>query len=89
VHIKNTGSTPVPAPLWLALDDLSPDAALLNADGTTAVLAPLDSPYIGVPVGGNDVLNPHESKTVTLEFDDPSGAAIDYETRLLSVTPAP
>ena len=89
VHITNDGTSPVPAPLWLALDNLSPNAALLNANGTTSVLAPLGSPYVSVPVGGDGVLRPYETKTVILEFLDPSGDAITYDARVLNVVPAP
>jgi len=89
VHITNDGTSPVPAPLWLALDNLSPNATLLDADGVTSVLAPLGSPYVNVPVGGDDVLRPHESKTVILQFADPSGDAISYDARVLNVVPAP
>jgi phosphatidylinositol-3-phosphatase len=89
VRIANNGSSPVPAPLWLALDDLSAGVSLLNADGVTTVLAPLGSPYISVPTGGDDFLRPHEVKTVTLQFADPGHAAINYDTRLLDVVPAP
>lgn len=89
VHIANNGTSPISAPLWLVLDDLSANATLSNADGTTVVLAPLGSPYIGVPVGGDGVLRPHETKTVKLEFADPSGIAINYDVRLLSVLPTP
>jgi hypothetical protein len=89
VHIANDGTSPVPAPLWLALDNLSPNATLLNADGTTSVLAPLGSPYVNVPVGGDDVLRPHETKTVILQFADPSGAPISYDARVLNVVPTP
>jgi hypothetical protein len=88
VHIKNSGSTPVPAPLWLVLDNLS-NATLFNADGTSTVLAPLGSPYLGVPLGDDNILRPHEVKTVVLEFADSSGDPISYNPRLLSVTPAP
>jgi len=80
---------PESSPLWLALDNLSPNAALLNANGTTSVLAPLGSPYVSVPVGGDGVLRPYETKTVILEFLDPSGDAITYDARVLNVVPAP
>src|SRR5882672_11904147 len=53
VHIANEGTSPIPGPLWLTLDNLSANVTLFNADGTTAVLAPLGSPYVGVPVGGD------------------------------------
>ena len=89
VHIANDGTSPIAEPLWLALDNLSANATVSNADGTTAVLAPLGSPYVGVPVGGDGILHPHEVKTVKLEFLDPSGDPITYAARVLDVTPAP
>jgi hypothetical protein len=89
VHIRNDGTSPIPEPLWLTLDNLSANATLFNADGATAVLAPLGSPYVSVSVGGDGILHPHEIKTVHLEFLDPSGDPITYATRVLDVTPAP
>jgi hypothetical protein len=71
------------------LDNLSSNATLVNADGTTAILAPLGSPYISVSLGGDEILRPHETKTVKLEFADPSGQSIDYNTRVLDVVPTP
>ncbi len=91
VHITNTGSTPVFTPLFLALDNLSSDATLVNSDGTTQVLAPLNSPCVQVPLHtfGGDVLQPHQTVDVTLQFLDPSAGSITYTPRLLNVTPAP
>lgn len=93
VHVTNTGTTPVSGPLFLALDNLTPDVTLLNADGATAILPPLGSPYVKVRLSDGDddrdVLRPHESKTVELEFLDPSDATITYTSRVLNVTPAP
>ena len=89
VHIRNDGTSPIPEPLWLTLDNLSANATLFNADGATAVLAPLGSPYVSVSVGGDGILHPHEVKTVHLEFLDPSGDPITYAARVLDVTPAP
>ncbi len=100
MEIKNTGSSPLPAPLFLVLDNLSSNATLVNSGGlTTTILAPLGSPYVSVHLNDRDrdhdsdaddnVLLPHQSKTVTLEFIDPSGDAITYDTRVLSVTPTP
>ncbi|MDB6065590.1 MAG: phosphoesterase [Pedosphaera sp.] len=91
VHLKNTGNSPVSSPLWLALDNLSPNATLLGAYGKTAVLAPLGSPYVSVSFGGegddNNVLRPHESKTVKLEFLNATSASITYTPRVMCVTP--
>jgi hypothetical protein len=89
VHIRNDGTTPIPAPVTLVLDNLSANATLLNADGVSAVLAPLGSPYVEVFVGGDNVLRPHEVKTVRLEFADPTGAPINYDARVLDVVPQP
>jgi hypothetical protein len=89
VHIRNDGTSTIPEPLWLVLDNLSVNATLANPDGTTAVLAPLGNPYVSVPVGGDGILHPHESKTVHLEFFNPSDDPITYATRVLDVTPAP
>lgn len=88
VHITNNGSTPVSTPLFLVLDNLA-GATLANADGTTAVLAPLGSPFVGVSPGDDGVLRPHESKTVKLQFQGPGNAPITYSARVLNVTPAP
>ena len=92
--ITNAGFTPAPAPLWLVLDNLSANTTLLNATGTTSELAPLASPYVSVPVGDGDGDNdenlfPFQTRTVLLEFADPSGGSIDYNARVLNVAPAP
>ena len=84
VRITNDGDGPAPTPVRLVLDNLSPNATLFNADGTTAVLAPLGSPYIGID-RGNSTFGPHETRTVQLEFADPSSQGISYDTRVLSV----
>jgi phosphatidylinositol-3-phosphatase len=89
VKITNTGSTPIPGPLWLALDNLGSSVTLFNADGTTTMLAPLYSPYVYVPTGDDGTLHPNETKTVKLEFLDPGNAPINYNTRLLSVAQMP
>ena len=64
VRITNNGDGPAPAPVTLVLDNLSPNATLLNADGTTAVLPPIGSPYISVD-RGNSTFGPHATRTVT------------------------
>lgn len=78
----------MPAPVFLVLDNLSSNVTLLNADGTTALLAPLGSPYVRVSLG-DGVLRPNETHAVKLQFLDPSNSAISYNTRVLDITPAP
>jgi hypothetical protein len=88
VQITNNGDGNAPAPVRLVLDNLSTNAVQLNADGTTAILAPLGSPYTGID-HDNTTIHPHETKTVRLEFDDPSNQSITYDARVLSVVPTP
>jgi len=92
VIIKNEGSTEIPAPTYLVLDNLSANGTLVNADGVTSVLAPLGSPYIQIGDGDgdrDDVIRPHQSKIVILKFNDTTKASITYTTRLLPVVPTP
>jgi hypothetical protein len=94
VAVSNEGETPAAYPLWLVLDNLSANATLLNSNGTSSVLAPLGSPYVNIANGDGDsdfgdYLLPHESRIVTLEFMDPTAQNIRYDTRVLSVVPAP
>lgn len=88
VRIQNTGSVAVPGPLYLVLDNLSSNATLVNAAGTTAVLAPLGSPYVLVNLDGNS-LAPGDSAVAELNFSDPTLQPISYTTRILPVTPVP
>ena len=89
VRLTNDGDAAVPTPLWLVLDNLSANVTLLNADGTTSVLAPLGSPYIAIDTRGDSIFGPHETRTVQLKFANVIGQSIHYDTRVLSVTPAP
>ncbi|HWY74874.1 MAG TPA: alkaline phosphatase family protein [Verrucomicrobiae bacterium] len=104
VEIKNTSDTPAHVPLFLVLDNLSSNATLVNSGGLkTTILAPVSSPYVSVSLnnrgfGGlefgpvanlENILLPYQSTTVTLEFLNPSGDAITYTPRVLSVTPTP
>jgi phosphatidylinositol-3-phosphatase len=90
VRIKNEGTTDIPGPLYLVLDNLSANGTLDGADGTTTVLAPLGSPYIQIgDAGDDDVIHPHQTKVVKLKFVDTTSAPITYATRLLPVVPTP
>lgn len=94
VNVRNTSEGLAPAPLFLVLDNLSANATLLNSSGLTAVLAPLGSPYVLLTLDGDSngeqqFLRPGQAAVATLEFLDPSGTGITYDTRVLSVTPAP
>jgi hypothetical protein len=80
VKLTNNGSSSIAGLISLALDDLSGNASLFNAAGTTACAAPLGSPYITLP----SPLAPGASATVVLQFTDPTKAGITYTTRVLA-----
>jgi hypothetical protein len=84
VTLNNVSDCPIQGPMSLVLDNLSSNAALFNATGYTNCVPPLDSPYINVNVGSDNVLSPGESVTVVLDFQNPSNRGITYNTRVLA-----
>jgi hypothetical protein len=80
VTLTNTSSAAMTGPISLVLDNLSSNATLSNASGSTSCAAPLASPFLSV-VGP---LNPGASASVVLQFNDPTKAAISYTTRVLA-----
>jgi hypothetical protein len=90
IRVKNEGTTDIPGPLYLVLDNLSANGSLVGADGTTTVLAPLGSPYLQIGDAGDDnVIHPHQTRVVRLDFTDTTSAPVTYTTRLLPVFPTP
>jgi len=81
--IRNTGTTPVSGSVAIALDSLSTNATLASSTLVTSTLTPAGSPLALVNVGGDNTLTPGETATVTLEFNNPTRAAISYSTRVL------
>jgi purple acid phosphatase-like protein/calcineurin-like phosphoesterase family protein len=85
--ITNNSVAAMPGPLFVVLDNLSGTATLANGSGTTAVFPPF-GPYIQVPVSPTG-LAAGASVSVTLQFANPSSAAITYTTRVLNGIPIP
>ena len=75
ITLKNTGTTPLPAPPSLVLDNLSSNATLFNKTSVTVK---------GSPYRDTGSLAPGASITLALEFTNPTNAAITYTTRLLA-----
>lgn len=86
ITVRNDNVGTLNSPFYLVLDSLSPNASLANASGTTTVNSPLGSPYISIAAAA---LPPGSAATVTLQFSNPTNAAITYTTRVLSsiITP--
>ena len=81
VTITNNNATALNGPFYLVLDSLSSNATLSNANGTTSVYTPAGSSFITVP---GSTLAPGASASVTLQFGNPTNAAITYSTRTLN-----
>jgi uncharacterized repeat protein (TIGR02543 family) len=79
VTVKNTSSITIFGPISLVLFGLSSNATLANASGSTSVFGSF-SPYI--TANGN--LSPGQSVSFSLQFTDPTNAAITYATSVLS-----
>jgi hypothetical protein len=87
VKVTNVSNCTLPGPISLVLDNLSANATLVSANGTTANAAPLGSPYVTLSTGN---LAAGGSVTVTLTFrNQPLNAAINYKTRVLAGPGAP
>jgi len=80
VTLTNNGASAIAGPISLALDDLSSDATLFNAVGTTACAVPAGSPYVQIA----GPLAPGASANVVLQFADPTKSGITYSTRVLA-----
>ena len=85
ITVKNTSAHAIGAPFDIALDNLTPGAALTNATGATSCAVPAGSPSIrstGAPLW----LAPGASFTTTLTLTAPSNA-IRFNVRVLSGSP--
>jgi hypothetical protein len=80
ITITNTTGTALSGPLSLVLTNLTSNATLASATGTTVDFEP-GSPYVALNVG---TLDPGDSITVVLQFSDPTKQAIDYDPLLLA-----
>ena len=81
VTVTNNSANTISGPLSLVLDGLSANATLFNATGSTDALElPAGSPYLNANVN----LAAGQNTSFVLQFADPSHAAINYATRVLT-----
>ena len=81
VRVQNSGASPIPGPVLLALDNLSANASLTGGNGVTNCAIPSGSPYVSLGTG----LAPGQTAAVTLTFTNAQvGQAITYTPRILS-----
>jgi Divergent InlB B-repeat domain len=81
ITVTNSSASTIIGPVSLVLDNLSANATLFNATGTTDTLEPpAGSPYISA--SGN--LAPGQMDSFSLQFNDPTNTTISYSTRVLA-----
>jgi hypothetical protein len=81
--LTNVGAVPQAGPLSLVIDNLSVNATLANATGSTSCAGPAGRPYVNSVIA----LQPGASVSVLLIFLDPTLTAITYPaTQVLSGT---
>jgi hypothetical protein len=85
VTLTNNGATPQPGPLSLAIDNLSANATLANATGSTSCVGPAGRPYVNSFV----TLAPGASVSLLLIFSDPTLTAISYLATQVLAGPNP
>jgi uncharacterized repeat protein (TIGR02543 family) len=82
ITLRNASGNPIQAPIYLVLDNLSANASLANASGTTSNTIPAGSPYIQMMASGS--LAAGNTVSVLLQFDNPTRTGIIYSTRVLA-----
>lgn len=81
VTIKNNNDGALSGPFFLVLDSLSPNATVAAPAGSTSVYGLLGQPYVLISSG---TLASGASASVTVQFLNPTNAAITYTTRVLN-----
>jgi hypothetical protein len=84
VTLTNNSGADVAGPVSYVLDSLSSNATAVSPSGTTAVTTPAGSPYYNLNIGADNVLSSGESANITIQFTNPTKAAITYTPRVLA-----
>lgn len=80
VTLTNNSASTIPGPISLVVDNLTSNATVYGASGTTDFLALPISPYVNY----SGSLAPGQKVSITLQFTNPSKAYIGYTTRVLA-----
>ncbi|MEI6084335.1 MAG: MBG domain-containing protein [Verrucomicrobiota bacterium] len=80
ITVKNNSAASIQGVFSLALDSLSGNASLYNKTGNTSAAAPSASSYIDLSAAS---LSPGATTTISLQFVNPTRAAITYTPRVL------
>jgi hypothetical protein len=80
VTLRNNAAATITGPISLVLDKLSPNVALYNASGTTALVLPAGSPYVNASTN----LATGQSVALQLQFTNPGNVVFSYDARVLA-----
>src|ERR1019366_5976556 len=76
--LTNESAAIIPGPVSMALNYVSPNAAVFGRDGLTLDCGGPAFPYVDVNLGSSGVWAPGASVSVTLEFEDIIRQSIQY-----------
>jgi hypothetical protein len=83
--VTNTSGSPIPGPISLVVDNLSPNASLFGISGDTLCAAPQGSSYINIGnIGEGQVFAPGASLSGNISFIDTAQTGITYSLRVLA-----
>jgi hypothetical protein len=68
IALKNSGPVAIGGPIRLVFAKLPRRVRLMRRSGLTHVVAPLQSPYMNVPLNGSNQIAPGQTVTVSLDF---------------------
>ena len=84
ITLTNNGTNPLPSPVALVFESLSPTATLVGSAGVTTTVTPLGSPYLFAPIYSFAPIPVGQSVTMTVNFANPKNAAINYSLQVLA-----
>ena len=83
--VTNISGSPIPGPMSLVVDDLSPNASLFGISGDTMCAAPQGSPYINIGnIEAGQSLAPGASISGAIDFIDTARTGITCNLRVLA-----
>lgn len=84
VVMTNTSASAITAPLSLALVNLPSGVSALNTNGLTSCSSPLGATLVDSGMCPQSTLQPGQSVSLTLAFNDPANKPITYNTAALA-----
>ena len=90
LKLSNNSPGPLPAPLFLVIKNLTAGVTLVSKSGLTAVVAPVGSPYLAVPLPGDGLSLPvGATVSFTLRFLNPDRRLVAYTPDVVNTSSEP